>query len=169
MNKKNIKAARALLLILCVSSAILLGSCEREQGKGENSADYFFEARGVTVRVGDDADNATTALGEYNSLYLSPSCAVSGVDQMYVYNGFRLTAYPEADKHVIYIIELTNDTVSTAEGVSVGDTRQKVLSIYGEPYESVGESVRYTGRDCILQFIIREGRVTSIKYLERTD
>ena len=168
MNKKSIKrTSLALFITLCAVSSIFLISCE--QTENDIPADYFFKARGVTVRVGENVDNATSALGEYNSLYLAPSCAVSGVDQMYVYNGFRLTAYPEADKHIIYIIELTNDTVSTAEGVSVGDTREKVISVYGETYESVGESVRYKGRDCLLQFIIREGKVTSIKYLAQTD
>ena len=155
-------------IIAALALTVLLSSCRADKGGGDGdtgSKDYVFYSGEVSVAVGDSVEDALRALGEYKSYYTSPSCASEGEDVMYVYDGFRITASLCRDKSIIYIIELTNDTVSTPEGISVGDARDEVVSAYGYGYRSVGESLEYRADNCILQFIVRDGRVSSIKYI----
>ena len=55
--------------------------------------------------------------------------------------------------------------VSTPEGISIGSTREKVIETYGDGYEAVGENISYKSEKTCLQFIFRDGKVTSVKYL----
>ena len=76
-------------------------------------------------------DPLITALGSDYSYYESPSCAYIGLDKCYVYNGFSIYTYPDdnAVDHVLQII-LTDDTLSTPEGLIIGDTAEKVIELY---------------------------------------
>ena len=157
MKKRSVMTVMlALFLLLC--------SCNVEESGGEG-VEYVFESGEARVSVGDDADEVLAALGEYRSSHISPSCASEGEEIMYVYDGFRITSAPCGERNFIYIIELTSDAVSTPEGISVGAARDEVVSAYGYGYRAVGESLEYRSDTCILQFVVREGRVSSVRYI----
>ena len=83
---------------------------------------------------------------------------------MYTYSGFEIKTYTEAGKDYIYMIVLTNDLVQTPEGISIGASKTEVIAKYGESYTSVGENLQYEAENCTLQFIFRDGKISSIKY-----
>lgn len=156
--KNGNKIFFCILVFLC-----LLVSCE--QGENAPPDRYFFTAEGVTFSVGDDADEVTARLGGCNSSASAPSCAGEGVDEVYRYNGFKIFAHRANGRTTITEIEVTNDTLPTAEGVFIGDDADKIIEIYGEG-EVFSGGVEYRAKVCRLRFFITDGRVTGIKYLE---
>ncbi len=126
---------------------------------------YSFSAVGVTFTVGDDCDEIINLLGEPNSQNIAPSCADVGSDEMYIYSGFKIFAHRNYGESTIIAIELTNDTVSTAEGIFIGDPEEKVRAHYGNG-EILSKGMEYRAENCKLRFFIRDGKVVSIKYVE---
>ena len=152
-----------LAFILCIL-ALALVSCEQIEERGAENG-YFFEANGVTFCVGDDAMAVADRLGTPNKSSRAPSCAGVGEDIVYVYSGFRVTAYSEQNKEKIVGIELTNDLFSTVEGVSIGTDSDAVRDIYGTPDSISGAMMEYKSGGVRLQFSISDGKVKAIKYL----
>ena len=157
MNKK-IKCLLALVFVF------ILSACDGG-GKAPPPDRYFFTVGDVTFSVGDDADEVTARLGECNSSASVPSCAGEGFDEVYRYNGFKIFAHRANGRAMITEIEVTNDTLPTAEGLFIGDDADKITEIYGEG-DGFSGGVEYRAEGCRLRFFITDGRVTGIKYLE---
>jgi hypothetical protein len=161
--KKIIATTVALLILLTLVSC---GAQENKKTSPPTAPEYVFLRDGESIAPGESA-SAIRRLGQYKSRRAVGSCAGVGEDVLYVYDGFRVTVYGEDGNgggH-IQMIEFTNDTVSTAEGIFVGADVESVVRAYGAEYSEVGEGMRYVGKNCILQFSVRDGTVTSIKYI----
>ena len=155
--KKLFMAALACASLLCACEGVEADSAKR----------YGFISGETEIFPGDKADVILAALGEPNEYDESPSCAFEGLDKVYSYGGFEIQTFSKDGGEYIYSVALTNDLVKTPEGISVGAFRDDVVAKYGEEYTAVGESLRYEADNCILQFILREGRVASIKYIAK--
>ena len=161
--KKIIVWAVAPLILLALASC---GGRDDREIPPPDAPEYVFLRDGESIAPGESA-SAIRRLGQYKSRRAVGSCAGVGEDVLYVYDGFRVTVYGEDGNgggH-IQMIEFTNDTVSTAEGIFVGADVESVVHAYGAEYSEVGEGMRYVGKNCILQFSVRDGTVTSIKYI----
>lgn len=142
----------------------LFCACDTSSSDGSEKV-YSFKSGSVTITPGADMSSILSALGEYKSYDESTSCAFDGLDKVYTYSGFSIQTYPDGDKDYVYIITLTSDLVSTPEGVSVGSTKSDVIAAYGDGYATVGDgNMQYDASNCVLQFIFRDGKVSSIKY-----
>ncbi len=159
--KKRIRAMCLLAVFL------LLCGCD-VRGWVDTHQKYTVEIRGVELCVGGDADEVISRLGESNSHSSAPSCAGVGEDELYIYSGFKLFVYRSGARAEISSVEIVNDTISTAEGIYIGDEEEKVISVYGEG-KRIGEVREYEGNGVRLRFFIRGGRVRSIKYLKIDD
>ena len=104
------------------------------------------------------------ALGQWRDYAESASCAFEGLDKVYTYAGFEIQTYPEGEKDFVYIIVLQDDTVATEKGVRIGATKEAVIAAYGTPDKETDTSLTYNGKGMYLQFILRDGAVTSIQY-----
>ena len=155
------KRVIALMLVLALT-AIFLPSCSDKNDTSDT--DFSFKSGDVVITPNSDAGPVIEALGDYVSYDESASCAFEGLDKVYKYNGFEILTYPKDSKDYIYTVTLLNDLVSTPEGVSVGMSRNKVIEVYGENYTSQGEGIYYSSENSQLQFIFRDGNVSSIKY-----
>ena len=125
----------------------------------------FRTAQGAEIAVNDDMAAALDALGEPQSYFEAESCAFEGLDKTYTYPGFVITTRPEGDKDFINSIRLTDDSVTTPEGLYIGSTADEVTAVYGE---SAGEQENYLTfvQDGLsLNFLLENGAVTSIEYL----
>ena len=155
---------RVLIFVLvAIMSILLFGSCEGPQIDGK--LNYSFFVGETEIFPGDEADVILASLGEPKAYDESPSCAFEGLDKVYTYSGFEIQTYTEGGKDYIYMITLTNDMVETLEGISIGDAKSDVIAKYGDGYTSVGENIKYEANNCTLQFMFRDGKVSSIKYV----
>ena len=177
MNKKLLALALALGLTLSLtacgggndtpSGSENTAPQESAQAGGENTADTFTftTADGKEVAVNADMADVLAELGEEQSYFEAESCAFEGLDKTYTYPGFVITTRPDGDKDYVNSIRLTDDTVSTGEGVYIGSTEADVTTAYGESTSDTEGMLSYTAGDVALNFILENGVVTSIEYL----
>ena len=137
------------------------------QAGGETTADTFTftTADGKAVAVNADMADVLAELGEGQSYFEAESCAFEGLDKTYTYPGFVITTRPDGDKDYVNSIRLTDDTVTTGEGVYIGSSEADVKAAYGEDGGDAEGMLSYTAGDVTLNFILEDGVVTSIEYL----
>lgn len=124
---------------------------------------YVFLVGDVTVEVDGDAAPVIQALGEPVSYFEAASCAFEGLDKIYTYNGFEIDTYPAKDKDLVSAIVLKDDSISTAEGICIGDSLEKLQQAYGEAAQENGMLV-YEKDGMRLCFILQDDSIISIEY-----
>lgn len=134
------------------------GSNGAVSGKG-----YVFIYNGTSVEIDADAAPVVNTLGEPLSYFEAASCAFEGLDKIYTYSGFELNTYPVGDKDHISAIVFRDDSVSTAEGVCIGDSLEKVQQAYGTDGVEENGMLVYEKDGMKLCFILKED-VVSIEY-----
>ena len=122
----------------------------------------MFEYNGQTIRVGEKLD--MTLLPRPKSIYEVPSCAFEGTDNVYRYEDFEITAYDDGTGEVIYSIYLLTPTVTTPEGLGLGEDLSKMLELYGENYEQDGTTYYYYCGDVMLSILVQNETVISVEY-----
>ncbi|MCM1264552.1 MAG: hypothetical protein NC313_17715 [Butyrivibrio sp.] len=124
---------------------------------------YVFSYNGVSVTMDAEAAPIIAALGEPASYFEAASCAFEGLDKIYTYNGFELETYPTNDIDYVSTVILKDDSVSTAEGVCIGDSLEKMQQTYGDGEES-GGIIIYVKDGMKLCFIVQADEIISIEY-----
>ena len=162
--KETMNRYGALLVLLLL---VVLVGCEGN-GTERSPEEYSFQVENCTFSVGDDADRVIASLGKANHFSSAPSCAGVGTDELYVYNGFKITAHRDSERAEIIMIELTNDTLSTPEAVRIGDSAERLTDVYGKGEDFSG-GIEYSRANCILRFFLREGRIIGIRYLKKVE
>lgn len=125
---------------------------------------YVFTYNGVEVNVDADAAAYVEKFGEPVSYYETPSCAFDNLDKFYTYQGFEIDTYYSNGKDLVLSVVLLDDTVSTTEGICIGDAQDKVATKYGEPTEKNDTSATYKKDNMKLVFIFKDGVVAAIEY-----
>lgn len=167
-----------------VSSGINILSTQNQGMGGDERAvidpnalsnNFLFKFNGVTATVNIDPQTVVKELGEY-AYDEKPGCATNGMNQFYTYNGgsFVITATPADEKaktYAVYTITLNDDSVSTAEGICIGNTVEQVKAAYGtNPVLDNGVALSYEKGTSSLSFLFDEnGKVTSIIYQTKAE
>lgn len=125
---------------------------------------YVFQTGDCTIAIDQDMAEVLTALGEPQSYFEAASCAFEGLDKTYTYGGFQVLTRPDGDKDYVNSILLTDDSVTTPEGLYIGASKEDVTAVYGEG-ESLGSGIMYTKENVTLSFILENDAVISIEYL----
>ncbi len=132
---------------------------------GVNVEAYVFRTGEATVAVNDDMADVLSALGEPQSYFEAESCAFEGLDKTYTYSGFVITTRPDGEKDYVNSILLTDDSVTTPEGLFIGSDYDDVIAVYGESTGGFDTLLTYTKNGTVLNFILTDGTVISIEYL----
>lgn len=91
---------------------------------------YTFDAGKATLFIGADP-SILGALGDPLDKLEAASCVHEGFDRVYYYAGFEVNTVPTADgREVITSIYLTDDSVTTTEGVYIGAKLDDVKAAY---------------------------------------
>lgn len=155
-----------LALVMVLSIGVMLTGCSSDDsGKGtstNNEPPFVFKANGTEVKFNQLADSTIEALGTPLSKFEEASCAFNGIDKTYMYQGFQLVTYPANEKDYISSVLIVDDSVSTAEGISIGSTLEEVKAAYGDA--SGDSALSYTRGDTTLKIMIADGKVSSIEY-----
>lgn len=166
------KIAALLLSAVCVLGLVACGGDSKPaDNKGGNTAGssdkgYVFTANGTEVVIDAEAEAILNGLGAPNGdPVITPSCAFEGEDKSYTYSGFVVDTYPDENKtDRISCVTLTDDTVKTPEGISLGASKADVEGAYGSDYTDNNGSLIYKKGNMKLIFIIKDDMVTSIQY-----
>ena len=155
---------KILIYLLLAAMALTLAACGENDPPAEENNTYSFTSGTTKIAINDDAAPILASLGAWRDYAESASCAFEGLDKVYTYAGFEIQTYPVGEKDFVYIIALQDDTVATEKGIRIGDAKDAVITAYGTPSNQTDTSLTYNGEGMYLQFILRDGAVTSIQY-----
>ena len=124
--------------------------------------EFCFSYKGTKIYIDENMKDVLEALGEPQKYFEAESCAFKGLDKVYTYSGFIISTNPYDDGDHICSIYLSNDSVSTYEGIHIGSSLDDLLDRYGAP--AIKDYYSYTS-GCTLNFILDKGSVISIEYL----
>ena len=167
---KGMNMKKIICMMLSLLMLLGLAACDGGETDG-GTKEYAFVKGDVTVKIDAPAEPILSALGEPRQYSESPSCAFDGLDKVYVYAGFKLQTYPQNGKDFILSVELTDDSVATPEGISIGAGKDQVITAYGTPDSETDTSLTYKSgaAKTTLQFLLRDGKVTNIQYQKVTE
>ena len=156
MMKRFISFALALMMLF------FFVGCDKEE------VNYSFKSGEVGFSVHHDADAVIEKLGDPIDLVETPSCGGGAEpDREYTYAGFKFNTVNENGTNKIVKIVIADDSVSTPEGISIGDGREAVIETYGENFtENASGTLTYTDGSVKLMFGITNGCVSAIHYVE---
>lgn len=171
---KNIVRTILCALVLSLALTACGGNAAPAATEGADSATqqsgggYTFTLKGVDISVNADMEPLAQQLGEPADYFESESCAFQGLDKVYTYGSVVISTYPKSGKDYVLVIELKDDTVSTAEGVSIGDSKDTVTAAYGTPTKESAAALSYEKGDCVLAFLLDGDTVSGITYTSAT-
>ena len=165
---------KIIVMFIAVMTAVVLCACGGEKqitgdaGQGGKAAGgYLFETKGTKVEINSEMSKIEDALGEPISYFESESCAIGDLDKVYTYSGFRIDTYQFDGIDYISDVIFTDDTISTPEGASIGDSVDNVKEIYGEPTSEDDQRLIYEKGEMKLVFLIDGTTVSTIEYLTK--
>ena len=141
------------------------GSKDNDKGGQQEETAFAFQFSGNTITMNMASGELLEKLGDPISLFEAPSCAFDGMDKIYSYAGFELHNYTASDKDYVSAVILKDDSVSTKEGVYIGEAKDKVIDTYGEDYKDEDGAYAYYSADSKLRFIFEENEIVSIEYI----
>lgn len=155
---------KILIFLLLAATVFCFVACKDNNPPTEQGKNYTFTSGATQIAIDADAAPILSALGAWRDYAESASCAFEGLDKIYTYAGFEIQTYPMGEKDFVYMIILQDDTVATEKGIRIGDAKEAVTTAYGTPDQETASALTYNGKGMYLQFILRDGTVTSIQY-----
>lgn len=159
-------------LLLCFLFASCVAPADNSNGGTDStpaeSAKYVFEvaaANDFEISIDQNMADVLENLGEPLKYFEAASCAFDGLDKTYTYAGFVITTRPDGEKDYVNSILLTDDSVTTPEGLYIGANTDAVTAAYGTPDQQTETLMSYVSGATALNFIIQDGAVISIEYI----
>ncbi|MCL1793710.1 MAG: hypothetical protein FWG34_07560 [Oscillospiraceae bacterium] len=128
---------------------------------------FGFVYNGESIYMGEFIDGVVEKLGPALNYIESESCTSEGMMKTYYYSGAEISAYAktESDEYRIFSIILTDDSVTTAEGLYIGQTESEMVATYGTDYQSVpGVFCKYSKNGTGLTFDLDGEVIICITY-----
>ncbi len=152
----------SLLLVLVL--LVTLTGCGSKDSKSDGSKDgvFTFKYEDMTIALGEEFSR--TKYGEELEYAETPTCAFEDMDRTYTYEHYSISTYTLDNKEKVLSIYFLDTDVKTPEGISLGDSFDKVKDTYGKKYKKDDNLYKYTKGKTNLEFIIENDAVTSIEY-----
>lgn len=125
---------------------------------------YALIYNGVAIEIDADAAPIVEQLGEPDSYFEAPSCAFEGIDKIYAYGSIELDTYPMEQKDYVSTIVFKDDIITTTEGIGIGDTVEKMESVYGTSWTDADGMAVYEKDGMKLCFILEGDHILSVEY-----
>ena len=140
-----------------VSSGINIISSQSQKGlEGENAGkidpnaaanNFVFKYNRVDIVVNTKMEDIEGKFDpkSYKKKDQVSCIGAAGKDWIYTFNGgsFSIVTVPAGKDYSIYQIILSDDSISTPEGVCVGNTPEQVKAAYGEPVADKSDERAY--------------------------
>ena len=147
------------LILLSVLLVFTFAAC----GGAEETADVFtFKSGETTIVPGERSD--LSKLPEPKATVEIPSCAFDGFDKVMTYDDCEITAHIEGNDAIVYSVLFLDPNLKTGEGLSMGETKAKMIEIYGENFTQDGDGCIYTKGKTQLIIILQDDIIISIEY-----
>jgi len=164
------KFLRILMAVLCLTLTLGVfvacdGDKDTDGGKQDAGADiYEIKYKGVSVELGGKASTALKALGDPVSEQPTGNCGGLGETTRYDYSAFVMVVVDYESGAKVDSIEFKSDLVETSGGIYIGSSESAVRSAYGEPDETIKNTLVYRDGDRELAISISDGAVKTIVF-----
>ena len=91
-------------------------------------------------------------------------CVGTGMETLYQYDGFDITVLNSGTNDLVYSVYFQSSDISTTEGLSIGDSLEKVQALYGEADTQGGVAWIYSDGSVELILLISDDTVVGIEY-----
>ena len=138
-----------------------------EEKAGESTVSYKGYAyihNDVVIEIDAQAAPIIEQLGDAISYFEAPSCAFEGIDKIYTYTSFEIDTYPLEGVDYVSGVTFKDDSITTPEGIAIGDSIDKVKEVYGSEFAEENGMIVYEKDDMKLCFIVADDAVVSIEY-----
>jgi hypothetical protein len=98
-----------------------------------SSADLAFLIAGKSVRLDENVSAALKLLGSGYSYQAAPSCAYTGEDKLYSYEGIDIATLPIGGD-LICAIDVMSGDYKTSKSIGVGSPLSQIVAAYGADY-----------------------------------
>ena len=155
--------AAVLAAMMLMTSLIACGSGESEETQEtQRVEEWSLNVNGKELYVGMDMPKD---LGEPTSYFEAASCAIQGLDKDYTYGSILVKTEDDGKTERIIGLTILDDGAATAMGVTIGDSRDKVIGAHGTPISESDTAITYgDSSGALFKFLLRDGAVTSITY-----
>lgn len=126
-----------------------------------SNSNYKFTFKGVDLICNTAMDDSKFAAEDFE-VRETASCAGQGFALEYTFKGgsFTVVTHPIDGQDAITEIHIYDDTVSTVEGIFIGNTVDQVKAVYGEPAETTDGALIYSKGSSEIIFYIDAGTGT---------
>lgn len=153
--------------IIAAALSLLLCACG---GEVESAHDTTLVLGGTQVNGETKVEDVLSLLGEDYQYAEAISCVYDGMDKTYTYDEAVVYTYPSEDGEQLMELYCTGGDVETANGgVALGDSREDVISAFGEDYIEAGSVLRYENpaqsedyEPEAVYFELEDGKVTAM-------
>jgi len=144
---------------------VAAGGGDDEGAQPDGGAEIFaFAYRDFVIKLDQDITEVLDALGEPLGYLEAPSCAFDGIDRIFSFAGVQIHTYPVEGRDLVHTISLRDDSVSTMEGIYLGESPEAVFRAYGNDYEQEFDMYTFTRGLTTLAFLIEDDMVVAITY-----
>lgn len=110
---------------------------------GFGQEDVCLNIAGTTYSLNSNIETVTQSLGSDYAYSEAISCDYDGLDKTYQYDMALFYTYPLPEGDLVNEIYTESPEVSTSKGITIGATKEEVLSLYGEECEDTGYQLIY--------------------------
>ncbi|MCL2287143.1 MAG: hypothetical protein FWC32_12375 [Firmicutes bacterium] len=129
-----------------------------------NSEEFDFFFRETVISLNQNMAEVLDVLGEPIGIRQTPSCAFEGYDRIFGFGAINIHTYPIGDDDFIQVINFRDDSVTTRNGIRLGDSWNKVVDTYGSDYEQDFNIRTFTRGRTMLSFFVENDIVVEITY-----
>ncbi len=152
-------------ILILILSLFLVAGCSKEEEKVAPPTEFYPTYRSIDIKPGTMFDNVIANFGEANATRTEPSSYVDSDATIYEYDYFEIETYYDGNVEKVYSIRVTSEEQPTNEGVRIGDTKEKMISVYGNEYQSVENILYfYTMQNSSISFTLENDIIVQIVY-----
>lgn len=159
--KKTLKIVICYFLIAILGITLSTGVAEAA------SKGYVFKYKKVSASMDGKASSLLKKAGTPDKKTAVKSCAYKGMDRTYTYDGFVIKTYSHTKSGAEYInsIKIISSKVKTAEGITVGSSKNSMIKAYGKNSGEFGVYTYTKGNSKLVIELDNSDKVSSIEYL----
>ena len=146
-------------ILILITSFILLTGCNISNSKTEPTIEeYKLTVNNIELKPQLFFNNIRSTVGTYNSYHYEDDIVV------FEYDSFEIGTYFENNIEKIFFVRITNEDITTDEGLKLGDSKEKMIKVYGKEYTKELNKYTYKLNNTSLSFIIDNDIIIEIEY-----
>jgi len=145
-------------IIILILSSFLLSACNISNSI-KQPEEYYLTIKDVDIKPHMFFNTIKSLFGGFNDYRYDEEDNI-----IFEYDGFEIETYFDNEVEKVKTIRITDDETTTNEGVKIGDSKSKMIKVYGKDYQNDNNKFIYKVNDTSLSFILENDIIIGIEY-----